>query len=202
MKRAGEDLSEHDHTMAAQVVRQAANGLESLSRSVSGASFEDVVELVRNFGRSNPAAFIGGAVLAGLALGRFARASGHRPSSGFREDEGEWYDYPGRNGGGRDWRGEGERSRHGRGFGGNEGMEPAPFDRPSYRSGERAAFTPASRADADAAAPSQAQGYAGGGMRTDPIRSSTPSSATDASVTSSDYSRSSEPGVISTGETS
>ena len=41
-------------------------------------------------------------------------------------------------------------------------------------------------ADADAAAPSQAQGYAGGGMRTDPIQSSTPSSATDASVTSSE----------------
>ena len=143
VKRAGEDLSEHDHTMAAQVVRQAANGLESLSRSVSGASFEDVVESVRNFGRSNPVAFIGGAVLADLALGRFARAFGHRPSSGFREDEGEWYDYPGRNGGGRDWRGEGERSRHDRGFGGNEGMEPAPFDRPSYRSGERASFTPA-----------------------------------------------------------
>src|SRR5688572_17233415 len=36
IKRAGEDLSERDQTMAAQVVRQAANGLESLSRSVSG----------------------------------------------------------------------------------------------------------------------------------------------------------------------
>jgi hypothetical protein len=30
---------------------------------------------VRDFGRRNPAAFIGGAVLVGLALGRFARAS-------------------------------------------------------------------------------------------------------------------------------
>ena len=193
MKRAGEDLSERDHTMAAQVVRQAANGLESLSRSVNGATFEDMVDSVRNFGRSNPAAFIGGAVLAGLALGRFARASGHR-RVGFREEEGEWSGHGNRFGAARDWRDER--------FGGNEGMEPGRYDRPNYPPGERAAFTPASRADADAAASSQAQGYAGGGMRTDPIQPSTPSSATDASVTSSDYSRGSEPGVISTGETS
>ena len=90
VKRAGEDLSERDHTMAAQVVRQAANGLESLSRSVNGASFEDMVDSVRNFGRSNPAAFIGGAVLAGLALGRFARASGHRSASDWRDEDREW----------------------------------------------------------------------------------------------------------------
>jgi len=201
VKRAGDDLSERDHTMAAQVVRQAANGLESFSRSVKGTSFEDVVDSVRNFGRSNPAAFIGGAVLAGLALGRLARASGRGHSSGFREDEGEWYDDPGRYGGGRDWRDDGERSGHGRHYGGNEGIEPAPFERPSYSADERVASTPSSRTDADAAAPSQAQGYAGGGMRTDPVRSSTPSSATDASVVSSDYSTGSEPGVISTGET-
>ena len=90
VKRAGEDLSERDHTMAAQFVRQAANGLESLSRSVTAQAFEDVVDSVRNFGRSNPAAFIGGAVLAGLALGRFARASGHRGVSDWREDHREW----------------------------------------------------------------------------------------------------------------
>ena len=74
-------------------------------------------------------------------------------------------------------------------FGGNEGMAPGRYDGPNYPAGERAAFTPVSRSDADAAASSQAQGHAGSGMRTDPMQSSTPSSATDASVASSDYSQ-------------
>lgn len=77
VRRASDDLSDRDQTMASQLVRQAANGLESLSRSVGGSTPEDMVNSVRSFGRSNPAAFIGGAVLAGLAIGRFARASAH-----------------------------------------------------------------------------------------------------------------------------
>jgi hypothetical protein len=75
IRRAGDELSQRDSTLAAQLVRQAAGGLESMSRSVSGANLSDIVGSVRAFGRANPAAFIGGAVLAGFALGRFARAS-------------------------------------------------------------------------------------------------------------------------------
>jgi hypothetical protein len=75
IRRASDELGEGDNTMASQLVRQAADGLESLSRSVSGASLQDMVHSVREFGRSHPGAFIGGAVLAGIALGRFARSS-------------------------------------------------------------------------------------------------------------------------------
>jgi len=56
-------------------VRQAADGLESLSRNLADKEPGDLLNAVRDFGRKNPAAFIGGAVLVGLALGRFARAS-------------------------------------------------------------------------------------------------------------------------------
>jgi len=76
IRKASDDLSQHDQTLASQVVRQAAGGLESLSRSIHGASFGDVVDSVRAFGRRNPAAFIGGAVLVGFAVGRFARSKG------------------------------------------------------------------------------------------------------------------------------
>lgn len=92
IKKASEELRDSDQTLAAQLVREAADGLGSLSRSIGGATPSDLVSSVRSFGRSNPLAFVGGAVLAGLALGRFARAeaprrgpsgagSGYRPQS-------------------------------------------------------------------------------------------------------------------------
>ena len=179
IRRASDDLSQRDQTMAAQFVRQAAGGLESLSRSVSGASFEDMIDSVRQFGRNNPAAFIGGAVLAGLALGRFVRASGRRDY-----DYGYGADY----GSGGDWPDE------------DEDFAPQPYRGSSYSSGDRARFSGASRAAGDM--PSPSQGYAGGGMASDPVQSSTPSSATDPSIsaTSQTSGAAAQPGTISMGD--
>jgi hypothetical protein len=75
VRRAGEELDQHDQSPASRLVRQAADGLESLSRNLADKEPGDLLNAVRDFGRKNPAAFIGGAVLVGLALGRFARAS-------------------------------------------------------------------------------------------------------------------------------
>jgi hypothetical protein len=75
IRRAGEELGEKDQTMAARLVGQAAEGLSTLSRTVSEKRPEDMLNAVRDFGRANPTAFLAGAVLAGLALGRFARSS-------------------------------------------------------------------------------------------------------------------------------
>ena len=75
VRRAGDELDQHDQSPASRLVRQAADGLESLSRNLADKEPADLLNAVRDFGRKNPAAFIGGAVLAGLALGRFARAS-------------------------------------------------------------------------------------------------------------------------------
>jgi len=132
VRRASDELSEHDQTLASQFVRQAAGGLESLSRSVDNTSFGDLVDSVRRFGRRNPAAFIGGAVLAGLALGRFARASSRQTDW---EDDGEdWRSgrepYPARDANGRfipraEW-----DSR-----GGNEGISPRPYSGAGQRGG-------------------------------------------------------------------
>jgi hypothetical protein len=176
IRRASDDLNQRDQTMAAQMVRQAASGLESLSRSVDGASFEDMIDSVRQFGRQHPLAFIGGAVLAGLAIGRFARASAHHePGYGYGET----------------WRGEEGRDE--------EDFAPAPYAGSSYAAGERPGFGAASRASGDM--PSPSQGYAGGGMGTDPIQSSGPSSARDPSMSqSSSRSGAAQPGAISTGD--
>jgi hypothetical protein len=75
VRRAGDELEQNDQSPASRLVRQAADGLESLSRNLADKEPGDLLNAVRDFGRKNPAAFIGGAVLVGLALGRFARAS-------------------------------------------------------------------------------------------------------------------------------
>jgi hypothetical protein len=179
VRHAGDELGRRDQTMGSQLVREAASGLESLSRSVSGSSIRDMLGSVREFGRANPAAFIGGAVLAGLALGRFARASGSRaPNDG----EEAW--------------------RH--------GVDGGDFERERYRgsgypAGGSPPFNSPSRGGADAAmsgAPEAAQGYAGGGMAADSVRSSTPSSATDVSMSTGSSVSDSETATISTGESS
>ncbi len=75
VRRAGDELADADQSPASRLVRQAADGLESLSRNLADKEPGDILNSVRDFGRRNPAAFIGGAVLVGLALGRFARAA-------------------------------------------------------------------------------------------------------------------------------
>lgn len=80
IRRAGDELSQTDQSPAARLIGQAADGLENLSRNLAGKQPEELMDAVRDFGRRHPAAFIGGAVLAGIALGRFVRASDDEPS--------------------------------------------------------------------------------------------------------------------------
>jgi len=152
IKRASDELNQNDQTVASQIVRQAAGGLESLSRSINGTSLHDMVDSVRSFARNNPAAFFGGAVLTGLALGRFMRASS--PPSGSGWDDYDWRDED-------DW-GSSDERRDESGRGGNEGISPRPYAGSSYGTGEGAAFTPSTGGAGDR--PSSASGYAGGGM--------------------------------------
>ncbi|WP_411287476.1 hypothetical protein [Phenylobacterium sp.] len=82
VRRAGDDLAQHDQSLAGRLVGRAADGLETLSRNLADKQPEDLLAAVRDFGRKNPMAFIGGSVLVGLALGRFVRASGqHRQAN-------------------------------------------------------------------------------------------------------------------------
>jgi hypothetical protein len=87
VRRAGDELEQNDQSPASRLVRQAADGLESLSRNLADKEPGDLLNAVRDFGRRNPAAFIGGAVLVGLALGRFARASEPASAGSFGEDD-------------------------------------------------------------------------------------------------------------------
>jgi hypothetical protein len=75
IRRAGDELSNANQSPAARLIGQAADGLENLTRSLEGKQPEDLLNDVRGFARSHPLAFISGAVLVGVALGRFVRAS-------------------------------------------------------------------------------------------------------------------------------
>ena len=75
IRAAGDELGQADQSPAARLVRQAADGLENFASNLAGKQPEDLLNDVRDFGRKNPVAFIGGALLVGVALGRFVRAS-------------------------------------------------------------------------------------------------------------------------------
>lgn len=78
IRAASDELGKQDQGLAARVVREAADGLGKMSSAVSGSSVDEMIRSVTRFGRDNPAAFLTGAVLAGVALGRFAKASSER----------------------------------------------------------------------------------------------------------------------------
>lgn len=75
IRTAGDELTQRNQGFAAQLVRQAADGLEGVSRSLDNRTPGEMLDSVRDFGRRHPMAFIGGAALIGLAVGRFIRAS-------------------------------------------------------------------------------------------------------------------------------
>lgn len=78
VRKAADKLNERDQGIAARLVTQAADGLEQAASSISGSSLDDMMASVQRFARQNPAAFVGVAVLGGIALGRFARSSSER----------------------------------------------------------------------------------------------------------------------------
>ncbi|WP_108659477.1 hypothetical protein [Acuticoccus kandeliae] len=80
VRRASNELAERDQGVAARVVTQAADGLEQVAKSISGTSVDEMVVSVERFARRNPSAFVFGTILAGVAIGRFAKATSDRAS--------------------------------------------------------------------------------------------------------------------------
>lgn len=82
VRSASDELASRDQGMAARFVTEAADGLERVANSVSGTSVEEMAGSVTDFARRNPGPFIVGTVLAGVALGRFVKASSERSHGG------------------------------------------------------------------------------------------------------------------------
>lgn len=75
IKKASDELGNRDQSMAANLVREAASGLEQVSGAIEGKNIQELTRSVSGFARRQPAAFLIGAALAGIAIGRFAKAS-------------------------------------------------------------------------------------------------------------------------------
>lgn len=75
IRRAGAELAEQDQGPAAQLLGQAAGGLEQLSSALGRKQIDEIIHDVRRFGRDHPGAFLAGSVLVGMALGRIAQGS-------------------------------------------------------------------------------------------------------------------------------
>lgn len=83
IKKASDELGERDQSMAANLVREAASGLEQVSVAIEGKSVQQLTRSVADFARRQPAAFLIGAALAGVAIGRFAKASSEHSESDY-----------------------------------------------------------------------------------------------------------------------
>lgn len=86
IREASDDLGRRDQSLAARLVRESANGLERMSRGLDQHSVADATRGLRSFGREHPVAFVAGGMIAGLAIGRMLRASGHRDEDLMLED--------------------------------------------------------------------------------------------------------------------
>lgn len=71
-----------DLPQAAGYIHEAAARLEHASSMVRERSVEDLMSMVDDFARRQPAAFFGGSVLAGFVLSRFLKSSNARRRSG------------------------------------------------------------------------------------------------------------------------
>ena len=89
IRAASDKLSEKQPGMVADLMDQAAGGLQGMSQALQRNSSGEIVDAIRDFGRSNPMAFIAGSVLTGFALGRFAGSSApQRQRQGARSPQG------------------------------------------------------------------------------------------------------------------
>lgn len=68
--RKAADGTSDSATHAAPLAHKAAQALDSLSRRIETQSAAEIGRSITQYGRSNPALFVGGCLLAGLAVGR------------------------------------------------------------------------------------------------------------------------------------
>jgi gas vesicle protein len=92
IRKASDELNERDQQSAASLVREAASGLEHVTQAMKDRSVQDLAGSISTFARERPAMFFIGAALAGIALGRFARAHSPEPQAADRS-EGGYNDY-------------------------------------------------------------------------------------------------------------
>lgn len=70
----------------AQYVRMIADGADKLTSTLRDKDVDEILAIAQDFGRKQPAAFLGVAALLGFAASRFVMASASRPAETTRPD--------------------------------------------------------------------------------------------------------------------
>ena len=76
---AADELQDQSPEIAG-AVRQAADSLDSAANSMRGKSVGEIIDMFDDMARRQPAAYFGGAVLAGFVLTRFMKSRADRPA--------------------------------------------------------------------------------------------------------------------------
>ncbi|AXQ93806.1 hypothetical protein LV780_08340 [Cereibacter azotoformans] len=89
MRKAADEAERREDTPTPpHMIHQAINTLDDMADRMRHRSADDMARSVARFGRENPALFVGGALFAGLALGRFlVSSSSDRHRRGNRDNE-------------------------------------------------------------------------------------------------------------------
>jgi len=97
MVRVADDL-EAENGASARYARMIAEGAEKLSDTVRSNDVDQLMTIAQDFGRKQPAAFLGAAALLGFAASRFLLASAKRAEEQNATAEGSSYVPTGENG--------------------------------------------------------------------------------------------------------
>ncbi|XWN30647.1 MAG: hypothetical protein ROR55_24785 [Devosia sp.] len=80
-RAASDALAERDQPFVARIAADAAEGIDTIAEAVADRSVNEIMDGAQDFARKNPAVFFAAAVLAGVVIGRFAKASSERAHS-------------------------------------------------------------------------------------------------------------------------
>ncbi|MBJ6989198.1 MULTISPECIES: nutrient deprivation-induced protein [unclassified Devosia] len=78
ISKVANELTGNDQRVVARYARDIASGLSTVGRTIEERDVDDLMGLAQDFGRKQPVAFLGAAVLAGFVASRFALASNLR----------------------------------------------------------------------------------------------------------------------------
>lgn len=81
MEQASSQFKENDLETLAQYTSEIGNTIKNLSESFQNRSLDDLISDVKGLAKRNPTAFVLGSIAVGVALARFAKASGERRQS-------------------------------------------------------------------------------------------------------------------------
>ncbi len=82
MQKVGDELAQGDQPEVGRYARQIGSSIQRFAGDLRGKDMGEIAAMAEDYGRRQPAAFLGIAALAGFAASRFLTASADRPQAG------------------------------------------------------------------------------------------------------------------------